>query len=1283
MAKRCNWCSPVRSTWIRWVAALCCILIAPNFSTAQFERPANSTDLETRIHIAWGGGSARKWSGQISLSQGSISDLSVLGLSADSARQINLSGDRVFLRDSSTTRYNGFEANLTSEEDATLRIRVIPDGKESLARDIEVPLRQVLENGSYSEQIDDEKNRVYVRRAAGDAIQFEFPGDHLVFRPDEAWRFTLKPNRLNLPANVQVRTSLSIVDTADGETVWTESLSNRTDADGEIPSARIQPTMPSREGVYELKVRITRPASITRVRLASKPLFQRSLQFVVVDSNRQQPSSAAARLVTEIDPTSLNWLAPRLPKIQLTPWPLTPSLRTSGPLGKSTRWQHEGNTWAELEPRGWQAFPMTIDRAGDVHELDLEYPTNVAQTLLVSILEPDEEGNLVPVSIDTGIDVKKTSAASDPVGHHRILFWPRSRNLLVLVANKRTEKTAAFGKIRVSTRRLATALPGNGQRMMLAMLDRPLFSENFSAPDAVDSGGRRNIYFDDWMTFYEGGRRLVDYLRHVGYSGATLCMSFEGSTIYPSKLVQPTPRHDRGIYSTAGFDPIRKDVAEMLFRMFDREELTLVPLIHFSSPLPELEKQLSARNSTGIELVNSRGRTWSEDQGTNRGLAPYYNPLDPRVQEAMLNVIREVVERYGHHRSFGGITVSLSPDGFTHLPDYSWGMDSNTLQRFARETAVAIPDTVPATEAARRILMTRRDEWLAWRAGELSKFYKQAMEIVRSGSDGGLATSDSHLFLATSELAESIPMQRSLRPALPKKNNYRQALLELGLDDRLLKTNGLQMPRPHLYTSTEELSSQAVNIELNQGQQVDTFFREQSDPSSIFYFQPNRVALPAFDKVSPFGGRSTVLLPHIVPAGHFQRERFIHALAVQDTRLAFDGGWMIPLGQEFEMRDVLATFQQLPARPFETVQFDESSPVIVRTLTNRDETYLYLINDTPWSIDTNLKLRLPGKCRMRSLGGRKIQPLSYENRLAIWNVQLKPFDLIAVRFSIGDVEVDGIGTSENSKAKEELQDAINDLRSRLASLRNDPILPQLKNRGFELDNLDSDIEVGPIPNWTIEDAPPTTTTVQLDSQIKRSGKQSLSIRNSGSRVSVVSDEFPAPKSGRLWVSTNIRAEKVAPSTRVRIVMEWVVDEKVFDRGFRLKNAELSSEFKNFLLPLHDLPSDTQHVRIRFELDGPGTIWVDDVEMQMCRPTEFNELMKIQADAVLHLRNNRYNECYHLLNGYWPRFVAQYVPASERLATLPQKRPVKKRPNRTMFDRTRDALWPPRLRVFDR
>ncbi len=133
------------------------------------------------------------------------------------------------------------------------------------------------------------------------------------------------------------------------------------------------------------------------------------------------------------------------------------------------------------------------------------------------------------------------------------------------------------------------------ERLWAGYMDRPLVPENLGAPEALDPQSHRSL--DDWNTFHECGTRLVKYLKHVGYNGLMLSVLADGSTIYPSRVLEPTPRYDTGVFFGSGQDPRRKDALEMFFRLFDREQLTLIPALQFASPLPETRSAQARRRN--------------------------------------------------------------------------------------------------------------------------------------------------------------------------------------------------------------------------------------------------------------------------------------------------------------------------------------------------------------------------------------------------------------------------------------------------------------------------------------------------------------------------------------------------------------------------------------------------------------------------------------------------------------------------------------------------------------
>ena len=158
-------------------------------------------------------------------------------------------------------------------------------------------------------------------------------------------------------------------------------------------------------------------------------------------------------------------------------------------------------------------------------------------------------------------------------------------------------------------------------------MDRPLLPENFSAEEVLDTWSGRTL--QDWRTFHQAGTRLVDYLHYAGYNGLVLSVAADGSAIYPSQVLEPTPRYDTGVFFASGQDPMPKDVLEMLLRLMDRENLQLIPALEFATPLPALE---AIRRRGG-----SRGPRAGVDRRRRRHLVPDLFPAPrpgPLLQHA-------------------------------------------------------------------------------------------------------------------------------------------------------------------------------------------------------------------------------------------------------------------------------------------------------------------------------------------------------------------------------------------------------------------------------------------------------------------------------------------------------------------------------------------------------------------------------------------------------------------------------------------------------------------------
>ena len=108
---------------------------------------------------------------------------------------------------------------------------------------------------------------------------------------------------------------------------------------------------------------------------------------------------------------------------------------------------------------------------------------------------------------------------------------------------------------------------------------------------------------------------------------------------------------------------------------------------------------------------------------------------------------------------------------------------------------------------------------------------------------------------------------------------------------------------------------------------------------------------------------------------------------------------------------------------------------------------------------------------------------------------------------------------------------------------------------------------------------------------------------------------------------------------------------------------LSNQWAQYIFQVDDLPLEgMSSLRARFDLMGPGEVWVDDVKL--CNLAfslpEIIELSKLITLADAKLRNGQVYDCMHLLEGYWPRFLDENV-------RLPVENPLPPKPAAGLAD----------------
>jgi hypothetical protein len=840
---------------------------------------------------------------------------------------------------------------------------------------------------------------------------------------------------------------------------------------------------------------------------------------------------------------------------------------------------------------------------------------------------------------------------------------------MVLIMNKQVGRAALFGKITLRHRQgaLAAAAPAPRGRLVAACFEKPLFPENFGASETADPISSINL--DDWRTFYQGGERLVAYLPYAGYNAAIIPVRCEGSTLYPSSLAPGTPKYESGAYFSSGQDPIRKDVLEMLFRQFDREGLRLIPAIQFNVPLPELEQQIrdNPGQAEGIQLVGRTGQPWTLTNPPVAGMAAYYNPTDSRVQSAMREVAREITQRYGHHASFAGLAIQMTTNGYTQLPADDAALDRQTRARFVQELTANNPPQAPVDPTTTRW----RQRWLNWRCQQLAQLYRGMLKDIQAKRP------DARLFLCPANLLDHPQVKSQLRPRLPQKGSLSEALLVLGIDPALLSSQpGLAWLEPSLSSPLINIQQQATQLVLKGPLQRSLEPAVSADAGAQFFHSPQFQQLGGLGLPSPLAADNTdtLLLATIPAAGDDARRRFIEALAKRDMQILVDGGWTLPLGQELQSRQLLQTFQQLPAQPFEDLQADQ--PVLVRQLRQRGKASIYLLNTAPWPTRVVLQITLPSTASLEPLDGRSGSTFKRIGQIVEWTVQLEPYDLHAAKLSTTGFSIDQIKVSYDDQVKRFLAQEIHDMNSLAKILERPKPIPLLSNPGFELnrvfmvpDNTRRRAVGSLVPvGWVSNSAPDATADIEEVSSSKE-GKRSLEMYRgprSTDPLWIRSDSFPPPRSGRIAVSAWLRVSHGDQQPSLRISIEGKLDGKIYYRPrtvgrmekgqAQMRTRPIGEDWTEFLLLVDNLPaSGLSELRVGFDLMSQGQVWIDNIQIYdtWFQQSEQRELLRSIALAYSHRTHGQVADCEEFLQGYWARYLRQYVPNEEILvATAP-------------------------------
>ena len=1212
-----------------------------------------------RLRIVWGGGASTAWQGKIVLSDGRFEHVSILGLEPDAGAALQVSGNELQIRQIRTSEFSGLDIDvagpLGNELTLTLAAPELGIGIQDRVIDLTPLLLPEIHSSGIQIALDDSGNRLNINRAPGDRLPVTFARDHLVFDPGEAFEFNLRPFRGTSETGAKARLELEVIATGESRSVFDEHYPLTWDGSRYFLDQAIRLEVPQQEGAYDIRLTLRYESLANRLTLNRQSLTS-AMQIVVVERAIDRQTVAAEDIVLwkEIynsEDVRNQWLdkIPGVPRFRLA---------SSGSENKTIENQGvapgmvDGKTWNEFAPGGWQAVPIQIEDLGKPHIVEIEYLDDGPLAMGISVIQPDASGQIGAFGVDSGISIPQRRGHQDPkTGRHRIFFWPTHERPYVLFANRHASRSARIGAIRVlaGPDRLAAndfegqdpvdVLQDVAHRRYMSFFEKPLFAENFSANKSFDEETGQSWH--DWNSFLVGANRWTQYLKANGYTSAMLVVAGDGSALYPSPLIQPTPDYDSGVFSSRGLDPVRKDVVEMLFRVFKREGLQLVPVFHFNSPLVDLERQRLSGTALadGITLVDLQGDTRLATLRDSVSPVSVYNPLDQRVQRAYTAVVREFVDRYSEgHPSIHGIGFLYSQDAIQVLPGQTWGVDRTTLERFRND--VGVVDTQPSDWFVNMLNNEGRSTWLDWRKSEMAAWLDELQQ----------ATSPIHrMYLMAGDMFETQDAFSALAPSLRPHSDMADALDRLAFPaDRIANDSRMVFLHPHESAPEKSLADNRLNIQLNDTADSLQLFRSFANGGTLFSHRCSWAEFEQLRHYKLFGKEQLQPLLRLQPlsmAGSWNRQRLAQSIADHDSQVLVEGGWLTGLGQEEHVAELVEIFTQLPDIRFNDVttngEAHSPSGVVVRQAVAANRNWFYAVNPTPWRL--KCRIRFSGRTTVvESLGAAFSFESVEQPEIAI---ELEPFSIQAGHtdpsVSVTDYQVD-LPQSVSS----ELQDRLNSLLTKVSRAAQIAPVKVLFNSGFE-PTAPSDEDAHQF-GWSFDHR--DNEAITLNQEDAFAGETALTMVSRGNPTWIRSNEFAPPVTGRLSVSVMIRMDDPATQPPLRISIQGDDGRHVYYRYGRVggDSHQITTEWQKFAVHFDDLPlsSNKGNLKIGFDLMGTGQVDLDQVRVydRWLDGQDSRTLIQLLGLAGFQLTNKQnMDRCRRILDGYWPRFLEEFFP----------------------------------------
>ncbi len=1103
--------------------------------------------------------------------------------------------------------------------------------------------------------------------------------------------------------DVVVRTTAVLRPIRGGEVRWRDEQHDLVPSNRLRPAARVwNVPAPLAEGTYVLEIRATWGSAVRdgtrlgRLIRRRKPASVsgsavRRVAFAVIDS---QPGPMVAggpprqghSRETEVDSLDLSRLRTHrllasgrssTAELGKSAWAVPPeALIEPSRRDRLRGWiMHTGAEAARLDAvdatgLAWSAVGLKVSHPDRPHRLTLTITGGEPASLGVALVEPGAGiGGSAPSRLLLDACASGPPILQDgPPATFTWLVWPGASEMVLVLVNRGLDAPVRLGTVTLTELDDVPPPPNIVEPRTKATRTLGLYLSGQSALDRF--GGAPGLR--DAVT---PAQNLAKYL---GYCGAT-------AVVLPEELADRSIR--RALEGLADEDSTGPDRLQVVRRILNRQGHATWLELRFDKPaaLPGLPP-------AGSALAVARNLVRLDRQGRPDG--PAYHPIHPEIRAAMKDRVVQCLtsgQRPGDGAANGawtGLVIRMGA-GPTLLGTPDTGLDDATFERFVRETfspetARGIPgvgNADPNRLAVRSDYLAGvgRMPWLTWRSRALATLYAELAEAARRATPGAA------LAVVTPGLnsgAAGAEARRVDRAGLAPSQAWRSVGLDLAD-----WSNGSESP---LVLRGITLSNDALAHDLATSFDLDSLVAARAQngllltidgdspaapnssfPSSTDDPRSGRVAGDGSQR-STAGARQLVWLTALpLGDGPTADEPLGHALAALDARCVFLAEKAVA-GHEDRIRRFAGVLRALPAWPAVKLS-DRRDPssrqfgVTVLTMSDETQTFVTIANDSPYPIRVGGVLEAPDAAAVDDVGrGLRLLPLKEAGSRHLV-LDLIPFGAAAVRVAAPRAQLSSIVPYPSPAILTGMQAQFNELSAQLARLNRGlaAVPAEPPNPGFEPEPARtpsvpaerSAVSGSPAPpdsqagepsaprGWHRSGDSPATSTVVIDRENPHSGKGSLRLSANQTPASAVSEPFVPNVQSSMTVQAFFRASQ--PGARVRV---WIEGESGGRPYVRRTEIDLSAEWEARAVRASDLPAGgLDSVRLRFELDAPGVLWVDDLRV-VNEPASKSLRLNTQHTLLAALqayREQRYADFARLAGSHWIRQAS--ASAVSRLA----------------------------------